>query len=300
MTDTTPGLSSADLPSLYEAADTASLRGQRQYINSVRLRLALAITAAVTGAVTWTMGADGFDIAAVGTAIALAAAAYVELSLRSARPEVLWYDGRALAESTKSLAWRFSACGVPFERGDTGRDNERHFIDEVKKLLDDAPDQSVKSSRRPVVSDRMRALRAADLPTRKAAYLKSRILDQHDWYSRKAELNDKMASRWRNFLLTIEVTGICAALAKALGYINLDLAGIVGAVIAAGTAWLGLRQHTTLARAYTVAANELMIAHGRLQLVTDESDWAKEVADSEEAISREHTMWRASRSRSSS
>ncbi|GGQ08215.1 hypothetical protein GCM10010279_14660 [Streptomyces mutabilis] len=53
----------------------------------------------------------------------------------------------------------------------------------------------------------------------------------------------------------------------------------------AGSAWLAVRRHETLGRACTFAATELSVIHERLA----------KVPDAEEAISREHTMWRASR-----
>lgn len=293
------GLTDADLPGLFEAADAASLEGQRQYAKAVRLRLLLAVVAAITGVLTWKVGARGLDLAAIGTALALVAISLTELNVNSVRPADRWYDGRALAESAKSLAWRYSVGGVPFAKQDDDDAVERRFIDQVARLLEEAPTTSIKPSQRPVVTERMAALRASDFATRKAAYLSARIGDQQKWYSGKAAFNDRRAGHWRVALVVIEVLGISAALAKAVGYLSLDLAGIVAAVIAAGTAWTSLRQHSTLARAYTFAANELAIARGRLELVADEASWPAEVADSEEAVSREHIMWRASRSRSS-
>lgn len=40
----------------------------------------------------------------------------------------------------------------------------------------------------------------------------------------------------------------------------------------------------------------LSAIHDRLQMIHDEAEWASEVEQAEEAISREHTLWRASRS----
>jgi hypothetical protein len=293
------GLADSDLPGLFEAADAAALQGQRQYVKSVRFRLILAVVAAATGVLTWQVGARGIDLAAIGTALALIAISLTELNVTSVRPADQWYDGRALAESAKSLAWRFSVGGIPFAKEDDDEPVKRRFIEQMARLLEEAPNTSIKPSQRPVVTEQMSTLRAGDLAARKAAYLQSRIADQQKWYSGKAQLNEKLAGRWRIALITIEVLGIGAALAKAVGYVNLDLAGIVAAVIAAGTAWVSLRQFSTLARAYTFAANELTIARERLELVNDETSWAAEVADSEEAVSREHIMWRASRSRAS-
>lgn len=292
------GLRDQDLPGLFEAADTASLDGQRRYVRSVRLRLLLAVVAAATGAIPLHVGR--LDVAAIGTAVALAAVTVTELNLKSSRPEDRWYDGRTLAESAKSLAWKFSAGGRPFEKVGDEHANELRFIRQMHKLLEDAPTTSIRPSQRPVVTEAMRALRAAPLATRKAAYLESRIGDQQRWYAARAARSERQAGFWRAGLLTIEVVGICAALAKAVDVVRIDLAGVVAALIAAGTAWVSLRQLSTLARAYTFVANELAIVRSRLELVEDEAAWAGEVADAEDAISREHTMWRASRTRPSS
>ncbi|WP_410594030.1 DUF4231 domain-containing protein [Amycolatopsis sp. lyj-23] len=294
------GLSDANLPGLFEAADAASLEGQRRYVTAVRLSLILAIVAAATGVVSWTVGTRGIDLAAFGTALALVGITATEIYVSSVRPADQWYDGRAFAESAKSLAWRYSVGGIPFAKQPDEPSVRRRFGQQMSRLLDEAPQTSIKPSQRPVVTEQMALLRASDLATRKAAYLEYRIIDQQKWYAGKAEGNGRLAGRWRTALLVIEVVGIGAAIVKAFGYLTLDLAGVVAAVIAAGTAWTSLRQFSTLARAYTFAANELAIAHERLELVGDETSWAAEVADSEEAVSREHTMWRASRSRASS
>ncbi|MFI9452468.1 DUF4231 domain-containing protein [Amycolatopsis sp. NPDC052450] len=294
------GLTDADLPGLFEAADAASLEGQRRYVTAVRLSLVLAVVAAATGVVSWTVGTRGIDLAAFGTALALVGISATEIYVSSIRPSDQWYDGRAFAESAKSLAWRYSVGGIPFAKQDDEDSVRRRFGHQMSRLLEEAPQTSIKPSQRPVVTERMAALRASDLATRKAAYLEYRIIDQLNWYARKADHNVKLAGRWRIALLVIEVFGIGAAIVKAFGYLSIDLAGVVAAVIAAGTAWAGLRQFSTLARAYTFAANELAIARERLELDGDETSWAAEVADSEEAVSREHTMWRASRSRTSS
>lgn len=74
----------------------------------------------------------------------------------------------------------------------------------------------------------------------------------------------------------------------------MDLAGLMAAIIAAGGAWVGVKQFAPLAAAYSIAAMELAIQADKLKNIP-ESDWPVVAADAEEAISREHTMWIASR-----
>jgi hypothetical protein len=82
---------------------------------------------------------------------------------------------------------------------------------------------------------------------------------------------------------------------RAFGAWNIDISGVLAAAVAGGAAWLGLRQYSSLASAYSVTAAELGLSYSKLA-ETVENEWAAAVADSEEAISREHTMWLASRS----
>lgn len=71
--------------------------------------------------------------------------------------------------------------------------------------------------------------------------------------------------------------------------------GLTGALVAAMTAWLQTKQHRALAAAYGVTALELASMRLKIARQSTESDWARFVADAEEAFSREHTLWKASR-----
>ncbi|MFD0382931.1 DUF4231 domain-containing protein [Streptomyces stramineus] len=92
---------------VFQAADTASLAGQRSYMTGTKWRLLLAVLAAALAAVDMTTA-----VAAV--LLAFLATVCLEVWMLAERPERAWYDGRALAESTKTLAWRYAVGGEPF------------------------------------------------------------------------------------------------------------------------------------------------------------------------------------------
>jgi hypothetical protein len=283
----------ASMPGLFQGADQLSVRAQRRFLLASRLRLVFVVLAAAGGAVSLQTGT--LDIAALVTAIALVGAIVVEVWLLVERPEQGWYDGRALAESAKTLTWRYAVGAAPFD--DTGDPSaEARFVTELEKLLREAPRTAVAPTTAPAVSDQLRRLRAAPLTERRESYLAHRIDDQSGWYSRKSAWNIGRAQRWRITLLVLEVLGVTAALLRAVGLLQIDLAGIAAALIGAGAAWLATKQHDSIGRAYAFAANELSLARARLVRTVTQADWAREAADAEEAISREHTMWRASRS----
>ncbi|WP_369178737.1 DUF4231 domain-containing protein [Streptomyces mutabilis] len=287
MSSASHGLRDDDLPVVFRSSDSASLDGQRNYIRGTKLRLTLAVAAAVCGALDQRAAVVGLVVVFVLTICA-------EVWLLTERPEQSWYDGRALAESTKTLAWRFAVGGAPFPADLPRPDAHRRFQRRLGELLREAPVSSLAPVGSIAVTDAMNTLRSRSFADRKEAYLRHRIEDQQRWYTAKAASNVRNARRWRFVLIGVEGLGLTAAVLRLLELFTFDLAGILAAVLGAGSAWLAVRQHETLGRAYTFAATELSVIHERLAHA-DEETWAGEVSDAEEAISREHTMWRASR-----
>ncbi|MFD5297690.1 DUF4231 domain-containing protein [Streptomyces mutabilis] len=287
MSSASHGLRDDDLPVVFRSSDSASLGGQRNYIRGTKLRLTLAVAAAVCGALDQRAAVVGLVVVFVLTICA-------EVWLLTERPEQSWYDGRALAESTKTLAWRFAVGGAPFPADLPRPDAHRRFQRRLGELLREAPVSSLAPVGSIAVTDAMNTLRSRSFADRKEAYLRHRIEDQQRWYTAKAASNVRNARRWRFVLIGVEGLGLTAAVLRLLELFTFDLAGILAAVLGAGSAWLAVRQHETLGRAYTFAATELSVIHERLAHA-DEEAWAGEVSDAEEAISREHTMWRASR-----
>ncbi|MFI9341292.1 DUF4231 domain-containing protein [Streptomyces sp. NPDC052773] len=286
-------ISDSDLPGLFAVADEFSIRGQRTTLLCSRIRLWGAVAAALGGVVNWSR--PGLNPWAALTVVGFAAALTAEIVLLSRRPERAWYSGRAVAESVKTLAWRFSVGGDPFPVGLP----PRHAQDLLRARLSGL----VTGIRFPVVlphdamatSTAMGTARAASFEERKAAYLACRIQDQQDWYGKKARINDRSEARWRIALIVGEVTAVLLAVARMAGLWDVDLAGILAALVGSGAGWMALKQYANLAEAYSVASMELVLTHDRLT-AANEGEWSQAVADAEDAISREHTMWLASRS----
>jgi len=142
----------------------------------------------------------------------------------------------------------------------------------------------------------MRAMRSLPLESRKEAYATGRIQDQQRWYFNKARWNRQRSNRWNAILLAVEAAGAVGAVVKATTDVPIDVLPVAAAVVAGATAYLQTKQHDTLASAYTVAYLELASVADLVDAITDEVEWAGFVDEAENAISREHTMWRARRS----
>lgn len=142
------------------------------------------------------------------------------------------------------------------------------------------------------ITDAMKKVRESDLATRRQVYKRDRIEDQLAWYQRRTLSHGKSAKRWLGVTITASMLGILAAIIKFFGLIEFDMLGVFASVASAGLAWNQLNQHRTLVSAYSVTARELNIIRDRIDQVEDDK-WAGFVSDSEDAISREHTMWLA-------
>jgi hypothetical protein len=138
----------------------------------------------------------------------------------------------------------------------------------------------------------MLAVRAASLADRRAIYKRDRIGNQHEWYINKSKTHLGAAKFWLWVSGSASVVGIAAAVIKFIGVVDVDLLGVAAAVASAAIAWNQLSQNRNQAIAYDVTATELSIIVSRIDSVED-AKWAEFVSDSEDAMSREHTLWLA-------
>jgi SMODS and SLOG-associating 2TM effector domain 3/SMODS and SLOG-associating 2TM effector domain 1 len=291
-------LSDGDLPPLYKAADKSSMEAQSRFLWATRFRLFGLIGAALFGLFTWKCGSSPVDWSGVLAASCFVIALVVEGFLYRAKPERTWYEGRAAAESVKTLSWRYAVGGEPFN---VAVDEEKHvaelFLGRLKSLFDIIKDLDLAAptSSEGQITPRMREVRALPLTERKDIYEHGRVGEQQNWYQAEATWNKRYASRWTWTMLAIEIAGVIFGILKAIGAIEGDLLTFCGVILATITAWMQTKQYRTLATAYTVTALELASVRSKIANQYSEAEWTKFVNDAEEAFSREHTLWKASR-----
>ena len=285
-----------DYPALYRSADAGSMNGQRRFLRATRVRLWGLVLAAVGGGFSLAVGrVDAFGLLGL---VAFIAALGAELYMLTEKPDHQWYSGRAAAESAKTLTWRYMVGGQPFPVDGPADAADDAFLARLSEILHDLSELDLAPllTTDQQITPAMKALRSRSLDERKQAYRQDRIDDQRAWYAAKAQWNARQSSRWSLAALTLECTGIVFAAAKAFGALQVDLLGLLAAAAAGLTAWSQAKQYQTLGRAYAVASQELATIRTHLDRPTAEAEWARLVQEWEEAISREHTLWRASRS----
>lgn len=279
-------------PALYEAADKTSLAAQQKYLlfSSVRL---IALVGVAGAALLAPMIGSWAPISAI---ILLLVAVASEVLILTLHPERQWYEGRAVAESVKTLTWKYQVGGDPFGIDVSTTEADANFLRRLEEIVAEFRDLDLKPAKANQITEGMRLIRVKSFEERRAFYREARIEDQREWYTGKSDWNHLTALRWQVGLVVLEFAAILGAILRATNLLPIDIYGFLAAVAAAGVGWLHIKQHQGLAKAYAVASHELASINSRVDAVRDEGEWKRFVDQAEEAISREHTLWRASRS----
>ena len=123
----------------------------------------------------------------------------------------IWQDGRAVAQTVRSAAWRYMTRTPPFEDNDTA---EEAFTEALRAALEARPDivSTFTSSggTRQITPD-MRAERGRVVRERIERYRKDRIADQIDWYRRKGRTHARRAVTYFWLALAAQVAAIGVA-----------------------------------------------------------------------------------------
>jgi len=283
-----------DMPAVFRAADARSAQAQQRFTRTILLQLALLLVASVAGSLHGSYsGADWLGFAAAGGFLAVALLRLHGLVGRE--QEGFWYEARATAESAKTLAWRYAVGAPPFQGQDGAEVTLVGRLREV--IIGSGPAVAMLPDADAVqITPAMRRLRECPLDVRRAVYCADRIDEQRRWYTTKAQQNQSRSQHWGLAFLALDGLAISGSVLLAIDAIDVNLIGVAGTAATAVTAWVQLRQHATLARAYSVAAHELSLIRLLLDQARTEEEWSRFVDDAEKAISREHTLWRASRS----
>jgi len=177
---------------------------------------------------------------------------------------------------------------------------DARFADELRSILQErrslAGKYAVESADAPQITTEMSAHRQRSTQDRLSLYVNGRIHDQRSWYAGKADQSGTLHTKW------FWVATICqaAALLSAIFMIRLtdppvNPTGACSALAAAAMAWLQLKRYQDLAQAYPLAALELGLIEAQSRHIHTETELSAFVANAENAISREHTMWVARR-----
>lgn len=287
-------LGSVELPALYRSADKQAETAQNRTLLAVKASLGGAVIGAIFGAVS--IGSGAVDWSGVIAAAAFLIASIAAAWLLWAKPEMRWYEARAAAESSKTLAWQYGVGGGEFARTEDSEDAVRSlFLDRIGEVLEGLeillPPQPGESQ----LTSSLAALRESSLEARRSAYLSDRISEQRSWYASKAQWNETRRIAWTVASVAFLSAGLVFGVARAFLGLDADLLGPAAAAAGSAMAWARSKDYADLAAAYAVTAHELALIEAEADTTRGEGEWASFVQRAEQAISREHTLWKARR-----
>ena len=132
------------------------------------------------------------------------------------------------------------------------------------------------------------------LKPRKNYYLEHRIENQINWYANKAETNRTKYEHWFWAVIVSQILAVISiGILIKVPMSDFNLVGLFSTISACCFSWLQLKKYQENKEAYTTATSELNIIKEDSKEINEETAFSKFVLDSENAMSREHTMWLA-------
>jgi len=281
-----------DFPALYRSADKLSLDSQKHFFCILMIHLVVLIVAAVLSAVNITE-----KLVYVLQLLALIAALGCSVYLWGVRPDRYWYAGRAVAESVKTITWRYVSRAEPFQTEDMIAKND--FKQSLRMIFEQNQDvcsKLIDYANQEQFTVVMQEMRSSSLDNRKNNYCEKRIRDQREWYAKKAAFNKKKANLFFWGLIIANFIGVVLAILKVAEinpiYLPVD---VIIALAASLLSWIQAKRFTELSASYALTAHEIGFINEQIATINSEDDFSKFVGDAENAFSREHTQWAARR-----
>jgi hypothetical protein len=280
-------------PALFTSSDNYSIKAQDNFKNLNKWTLVALVVATVLTSLTqesWAIWTS--------TALILVSAILSTLML-VLKFEKGWYEGRAVAESIKTLCWKFMTGARPFSIDLNETKAQNLLIENFKKVIGHRKDfftligsDFAENEQLPVELMNIRKLSKDE---RISIYKTERLEKQKKWYTDKTTENKKWTKISFAVIILAQVLAVISLILKIKFEFEFSIAPILVTISTAFIAWLQLRRYQELSQSYLITATELSLIKSKINQVDTESEFSEFVDDSETAISREHTLWLARR-----
>jgi len=281
-------------PNIFRVSDRKSKRAQNLFIRLNQSVLIILIISAATSIVT-----PALNWLTIIASILISISTILTIIILIAKPEKTWYEGRAIAESTKSITWKFMMGTKPFNFQQNDEEAELKFINNLKKIIGQRKDFFVlvgsDFSSEDQITDVMTDSRNLSFEDKIKMYAKDRIEEQRKWYAKEAKKNMQFKNVSFIFLLLFQVLAVVSLVLELYSTIDVSLSPLLACFSTSVIALLQLKRFQELSESYSITSTELNFIKSKLRHIQNEQDLENFVDDSESAISREHTLWLARR-----
>lgn len=285
-------MKATEFPALYQSANAAAIAAQSSYMRMLVIQYFLLVTAA-----TLSLWFGNSPVLYTTYALVITASGGLLIYASVKKPETEWYTSRALAESVKTLTWRYMMRAEPFGDAERLFEVQQEFSSRLHETLQ--ANRQVGDSLAPSTADQithaMNQVRSLPLQERKASYCTERIEAQRSWYVSKADINNRNFRRYVRVCATVYILAILLALLRIQYDSNWNFWPTSPLLIFASSiiGWIQIRKFNENASSYNLAAHEIGIIQTRIAHVSTEANFSAFVNEAEHAFSREHTQWTA-------
>lgn len=281
-------------PTIFDKADSKSLTAQKNFINLNKGILGLLVISTFLSSIK----TDEKWISVISSFL-LVISLILTILIMFFKPEKTWYDGRAIAESAKSLTWKFITGTKPFSFKLKSIDAEEKLIKNLKQIIGQKKEffQLIgeEFGEGDQITQSMVDLRKLNLKEKIELYSSKRLEVQRKWYYNKSKENRKNKNLSFGAIITFQVLAIVSLVLDYFGLIDFMTTPLMACLASSFIAWLQLKRFQELTESYGITATELNLIKSKVRHIKDESDFENFVDDAETAISREHTLWLARR-----
>lgn len=281
-------------PTIFEKADNKSITAQKFFTQLNKGILILLIVSTFISSIE----TDNGWVTIISSS-ALVVSLILTVAIMFFQPEKTWYDGRAIAESAKSLTWKFITGTRPFNYKLKSKDAEEKLIKNLKKIIGQKKEffQLIgeEFGDGDQITSSMVELRKLELEEQIDYYASERLEVQRKWYYNKARENRKNKKLSFVAIIIFQVLAIASLILDFYKVIDFMITPLMACMASSVIAWLQLKRFQELTESYGITATELSLIKSKVKHIKDEEDFENFVDDAETAISREHTLWLARR-----
>lgn len=280
-------------PALFTSSDNYSIKAQANYNMLNKWTLITLVSSTIFSSLTQ----ENWAIWTSTTLILISA--ILSTIMLVLKFEKGWYEGRAVAESIKTLCWKFMTGAKPFSIDLNEIKSQNLLIENFKKVIGHKKDfftligsDFAENEQLPI---ELLNIRKLSKEQRISIYKTERLEKQKKWYTDKTTENKKWTKISFAIIIITQILTLISLVLKIKFKFEFSIAPILVTLSTAFIAWLQLRRYQELSQSYLITATELSLIKSKINQVESERDFSEFVDDSENAISREHTLWLARR-----
>jgi hypothetical protein len=280
-----------DYPAIYKEADNISNKTQKSYLGILFIFLCMLFISSLL----FTYFDDNIVVKIINIVISVSIV-ILSFVFHFYNFQGKWYNARAVAESIKTISWRYAVKAEPYNIPDN--DAKTLFIKAIKHIIDmnhdfkECIEAEYSGSTQHNIPNNMTAVRLLSLQERFNFYQINRVMEQKDWYTKKSLLNKKRSLQF--FLLLIFISFVLLILLilsfmKTSNNVLFPIGSLLSMISILFT-WIQTKKYKELEKSYALTAHEIGFIE-TTGINTDEKLFSDYVSNTENAFSREHTQW---------